>query len=234
MPKKHKPSLRERARRARQSARTRPNEYVRPVDLQGTVQEAPPDAQPLTAAAYRKVAGFRFQLPSLPGQYVVIRRTNLFALFMADAVPMHLLEMAGELGRMQQQIASNPNLLATMDKITKQKLTDAINRVIEVAVASPRITLDPKLAKADSAVLHVDEIDFSDRLAIFIAVQYPPPIGKAEYVPVAPLMAPDDARSFRGNEPRPDGAAVPNGPRVRPEAKQLDVPGVGPVEYISA
>lgn len=230
---KRKVSPRERARRAAQATRTPAAHTPAPVTTLPAVPLAPGDATALTAGDYRSAAGFRFQLPSRPGKYVVVRRTDLFSLFMADAVPLNLLEVVGELEDMHRKIMADPAALTSLDASKKAMITDAINRVVVVVVASPVVTADPN--DHDPAHLFVSDLSFADRMAIFLAAQYPPALS-AHDVPVTPVprVAGDAAADFRQQESRPDAVARSNGAPVRSGAVVVDVPRVGPVEYIGA
>jgi hypothetical protein len=243
-PSRDKPSARERARRARQrSADTGTLPPAAPYVPQ-PVKEAPADGQLLTAQAYRSANAFRFALPSRPGSYVIVRRTDLFSLFMADAVPLNLLAVVGDLEKVRDAIQKNPATLAQMSALMRKQLTDAIDRVIVEAVAEPKLTLDPKVAAANPGILHVSEVALSDRLAIFFAANNPPPPGGPDDRAITggasvtaarvAMETPANAIAFRGSEPAAHGDAAPNGPGVRSAAKLVDVPGVGSCEYAGA
>lgn len=231
MPKRNKVSPRERARRAAQSVRTTPAPAPAATTLPA-VPLAPNDATALTADGYRAAAGFRFQLPSRPGKFVVIRRTDLFSLFMADAVPLNLLQVVGELEDLQRAITANPAALNALDAGTKAMITDAINRVVVVVVASPIVTADQD--DPDSSHLFVGDLAFADRMAIFLAAQYPPALSERdETVTPVSRVAGDAAKHFRRTESRSDDPVGSNGQTLRPGAVVVDGPG-GKVEYIGA
>jgi hypothetical protein len=227
------PSPREAARRAAQA--TTATGQVRPPAPDWRpplITAAPAAAEPLTAEDYRGASTFPYLLPTRQ-KTVQIKRTDLFSLFMADAVPMNLLAVIGELDNLQRSISDNPAILATMKPEMKRIVTDAIDRVIVQVVASPHIVLTRE--EAGPGKLWVGEVILTDKLSMFLAAQFPPPPKPGEFVHVAPpRLEGDAAREFRGNEPKPDGAVVSDGQSVRAKTVVVDDPVAGKVEYVGA
>jgi hypothetical protein len=195
------------------------------------ITEARNDATALTADEYRASSAFKFAIPSRPNKFVMIRRITLLHLFMADAVPMGLLGQLAKLESLQTAAATNPALLAMMDKATKLQLEAAIDRVLCEAVASPKFTLDR--SEVGPGVLHVSEFDFADKLAVFTAAQYPPPIQPGDVIEVPRMESDAAAATFPAREQGETDHPASNGQSLRPEARVVDLPGGGRAEYLS-